>query len=160
MLKTMNLDRLNDLETIDPRPLPPWRAESFTEIEIGSDRDTARDRAETVGSISDIVVYSDASGRESHLGVAEPQQVQVGPMDHWSIHVAELIGIFCAISVVFKIAHQRSRTVDRRQIATILCDSRSSLQVIQSARNKSVFHAAAEVLTVGITPPSMDARAL
>ncbi|KAJ9480892.1 hypothetical protein VN97_g12629 [Penicillium thymicola] len=36
-LKTMNLGRLDELETIDPRPLPPCRAESFTEIENGSE---------------------------------------------------------------------------------------------------------------------------
>jgi ribonuclease HI len=168
-LKTMNVDRLNDLETIDPRPLPPWRVEAFTEIEIGPDREAARDRADSVRSTSDIVVYSDASGREGHLGaavvvlddnmeIAESQQVQVGPMDRWSVHVAELIGIFYAISIVFKIAHQHSRTADEQQTASILCDSRSSLQAIQSARNKSgqrivhaILQAATEVLTAGIS---------
>jgi len=91
-LKTMDLQRLNELETIDPSPLPPWRAEPFAEIEIGADRETAVERAETARSMSDIVVYSDASGREGHLGTAivalddnldvvESQQVQVGPMD-------------------------------------------------------------------------------
>jgi ribonuclease HI len=167
-MKTMNIDRLNELETIDPRPLPPWRAEAFTEIEIGPDRETARDRAETVRSTSDIVVYSDASGREGHLGAAvvalddnleitESQQVQVGSMDRWSVHVAELIGIFYAISIVFKIAHQQVRSMDGQQTATILCDSRSALQAVQSAKNKSgqrivhaILQAAAEVLTVGI----------
>lgn len=60
------------------------------------------------------MVYSDASGREGHLGgavsalddaleVIESQQVQVGPMDRWSVHVAEMIGILYAISTVFKI---------------------------------------------------------
>jgi hypothetical protein len=141
----MNVDRLNDLETIDPRPLPPWRVEAFTEIEIGPDREATRDRADSVRSTSDIVVYSDASGREGHLGaaavalddnleIAESQQVQVGPMDRWSVHVAELIGIFYAISILFKIAHQHSRTADEQQTASILCDSRSSLQAIQSAK--------------------------
>jgi ribonuclease HI len=167
-LKTMNLDRLNDLETIDPGPLPPWRAAAFTEIEIGADRETARDRAETVRSTSDIVVYSDASGCEGHLGaavvalddnleIAESQQVQVGPMDRWSVHVAELVGIFYAIGMVFNIAHQRLRSIDGQQTATILCDGRSALQVVQSARHKSgqrivraILQAAAEVLTVGI----------
>ena len=66
----MNLERLDELETIDPRPLPLWRTESFTEIEIGSDRETARERAESVRSKSAIVVYSDASGREGYLGAA------------------------------------------------------------------------------------------
>lgn len=30
------------------RPLPPWRAGAFTEIEIGLDRETARERAQSV----------------------------------------------------------------------------------------------------------------
>lgn len=36
-LKTMNLDRLGELEMIDPRLLPLWQAEPFTEIEIQPD---------------------------------------------------------------------------------------------------------------------------
>jgi hypothetical protein len=40
-LKTMNLERLDELETIDPSPLPPWRTEHLAEVEIGSDRETA-----------------------------------------------------------------------------------------------------------------------
>ncbi|THC90337.1 hypothetical protein EYZ11_010200 [Aspergillus tanneri] len=166
-LKTMNLGRLNELETIDPRQLPPWRAEPFAEIEIGSDRETAVEWAETIRPRSDIVVYSDASGRQGHLGVAlddklevvESRQVQVGPTDRWSVHVAELIGIFYAVSTLFKIAHQRSRTGDNgRTTATILCDSRSALQAIQSVRNKSgqrivhaVLQAAGEIQVEGIT---------
>lgn len=78
-------------------------------------------------------------------------------MDRWSVHVAELIGIFYAISIVFKIAHQQVRSMDGQQTATILCDSRSALQAVQSAKNKSgqrivhaILQAAAEVLAVGI----------
>jgi ribonuclease HI len=159
-LKTMNLERLNELETIDPSPLPPWRAEPFTEIEIGSDRETATQQAEAARSTSDIVVYSDASGREGHLGAAvvESRQLQVGPMDRWSVHVAELIGVFYAISVVCKIAHELSNGLGRRRkSATILCDSRSALQATQNVRNKSgqrivhaILQAATEVQAKGI----------
>lgn len=128
----------------------------------GTDRETAGERAETVRSISDIVVYSDASGRQGHLGAAvvalddnlqifESQQVQVGPSGRWSVHVAELIGIFHAISTVFKIAHQRPTTVDSGQTtATILCDNRSGLQAIQNVRNKSgqrIVHAILQAAT-------------
>jgi ribonuclease HI len=165
----MSLERLDELETIDPRPLPPWRLDPFAEIEIGTDRETATQKAEAVGSTSDIIVYSDASGRQDHLGAAvvalddnleviEAQQIQVGPMDRWSVHVAELIGIFHAISTVFKITHQRSGTADKQTTATILCDSRSALQAIQTARNKSgqrivhaILQAATEVQAAGIT---------
>jgi hypothetical protein len=127
----MDLQRLNEIGTIDPSPLPPWRAEAFAEIEIESDRETAAERAETVRSLSDIIVFSDASGREGHLGAAvavldnslqivESQQVQVGPIDRWSVHIAELICIYYAISVVFKIAHQRSSLGHTVKSATIL----------------------------------------
>ncbi|KAI9041473.1 uncharacterized protein KD926_006869 [Aspergillus affinis] len=79
---------------IDPRPLPPWRPDAFTEIELEHDRETAREKAEAARNTSDIVVYSDASGREGHLGAAivalndddevmESQQIQVGPMDRY-----------------------------------------------------------------------------
>ena len=148
-LKTMNVGRLGELETIDPRLLPPWQAEPFTEIEIQPDRETVRERAEAVRSTAGIVVYSDASGYQSHLGAAvvalddelkiiESRQVQVGPMDRWSVHVAELIGIFHAISSVLKLAHQHPRAAHSgATMATILCDSKSALQTIQNPSNKS-----------------------
>jgi hypothetical protein len=77
---------------IDPRPLPPWRTEAFTEINIEPGREAVRENAETVMSTSDIVIYSDASGREGHLGVTvvvlddnqniiESRQVQAGGID-------------------------------------------------------------------------------
>jgi ribonuclease HI len=168
-LKTMNLNRLDELETINPRPLPPWQVEPFMEIEIEPDRETARARAETIRSTSNIIVYSDASGRQGHLGAAavslddnleivEPRQTQVGPMDRWSVHAAELIGIFHALSSVLKIAHRHPRTTDSGSAtAAILCDSRSALQAIQNPGSKSgqrIIHAirqaAAEVQAKGI----------
>jgi ribonuclease HI len=165
-LKTMNLERLDELETIEPSPLPPWRAEPFTVIDVGSDRETAVERAEAARSTSDIVVYSDASGRESYLGAAVvalddnlqvigSKQIQVGPMDRWSVHVAELIGIFYTISMVFMLAHRGS--TNRQKQATILCDSRSALQATQNPRNKSgqrivhaILQAATEAQAAGI----------
>jgi hypothetical protein len=48
---------------IDPTPLPPWRTEVFSKIEIEPNREIATERAEVAQSNSDIVVYSDASGR-------------------------------------------------------------------------------------------------
>ncbi|KXG45142.1 reverse transcriptase [Penicillium griseofulvum] len=168
-LKTMDVDRLNELETIDPRPLPPWRKDAFTEIEIEPDRETARERAVSAKDTSDIIVYSDASGRKGHLGAAivtlndneeviESQQVQVGPMERWSVHVAELIGIFYAVDMVFKLAHQRTNVEDGVQsTATILCDSRSALQAIQNVKSRSgqriihaILQAAAEVQRVNV----------
>jgi ribonuclease HI len=168
-LKTMSVERLSEVETIDPRPLPPWRLDPFTEVEVGLDREAARQRADAIRSKSDIVVYSDASGRDGQLGAAavtidnnlevvESQQVQVGPMDRWSVHVAELIGVFYAINMIFKIAHQRDGAGDRETTATILCDSKSALQAIQNVKKKSgqrivhaIHHAATEVQAAGVT---------
>lgn len=66
----MSLERLHELEMIDPTPLPPWRTETFSTIEIGPDREIAIERAETARSKSDVVVYSDTSGHHGHLGAA------------------------------------------------------------------------------------------
>ena len=79
-------------------------------------------------------------------------------MDRWSVHVAELIGIFLAISSVLKVAHQHQRAVhSRATMVTILCDSKSALQTIQNPSNKSgrqiihaVLQAATEIQAQGI----------
>jgi hypothetical protein len=104
-LKTMDLTRLNELETIDPIPLAPRRTEPFANIAIEPNREVGRNKAKTIRATDDDVVYSYASGRQGHLSactvalndnmeVTESQQIQVGPMDRWSVHAAELLGIF------------------------------------------------------------------
>ncbi|KAJ5513135.1 hypothetical protein N7463_002687 [Penicillium fimorum] len=155
-LKTMNLERLQEIEMIDPTPLTPWRKEAFSEIEIESDREIAIERAQAARSTADIVVYSDASGRGGHLGAAaavldkslettDSIQVQVGPMDRWSVHAAELIGILYAINIINKIALRHWSTSHTRvRSATILSDSKSALQSVQNPWNKSgqqIIHA-------------------
>lgn len=66
----MNPEMLDELETTEPRSLPPRRPEPLTEFEIEPDRDIARKRAEAVRSTSEIVTYSDASGRQGYMGAA------------------------------------------------------------------------------------------
>ena len=41
-MRTMDLKRLQNLETIDPRPQAPWRVQSFVDIEIELDREKAQ----------------------------------------------------------------------------------------------------------------------
>lgn len=80
-------------------------------------------------------------------------------MDQWSVHVAELISIFHAISSVLKVAHQHPWAAhSRTTTATTLCDSKSALQTIQNPGNKSgqqiihaILQAATEIQTWGIT---------
>ena len=146
----MSLEKLHELEMIDPTPLPPWRTEAFSNIEIEPDKGIAIERAEAARSKSDVVVYSDASGRHGHLGAAavglnnsspettESLQIQVGPMDRWSVHAAELLGVLYATTLINKIALQHRRPADTRaKSATILSDSMSALQAIQNPGNKS-----------------------
>jgi hypothetical protein len=60
-------------------------------------------------------------------------------MNRWSVHGAELISIIYAVDMVFKLAHQRTDREDGPVLtATILCDSRSTLQAIQNPRVESV----------------------
>lgn len=155
-LKTMSLERLQEIEMIDPTPLPPWRKEAFSEIEIESDREVALEKPEAPRSTANIVVYSDASGREGHLGAAatvldesleatDSIQVQVGPMERWSVHAAELIGILYAINIISKIALRHwKKSHTRVRSATIHSDSNSALQAVQNPGNKSgqqIIHA-------------------
>jgi hypothetical protein len=51
----MNLERLQEMEMIDPTQLPPWRQEAFSLIKIQPGREIAVEKAEAVRSTSDIV---------------------------------------------------------------------------------------------------------
>jgi hypothetical protein len=140
-------------------------------------------------SLSDVVVYSDAFGCEGYLGAAfvtlnndkgvmESRQMQVGPMDRRSVHAAELIGIFYAVNMVFKLVHQHAdREYGLEPTATILCDIRSALQATQNPRNKPgqrIVHAITQpasgvqaanvklriqwVLQISSTPSNLDSK--
>lgn len=69
-LRTMDLDRLQALETIDPRPQPPWQTPAFMEIEIEPDREKAHAESLIRQAAPGITVYSDASGQQDNLGAA------------------------------------------------------------------------------------------
>ena len=58
-------------------------------------------------------------------------------MEYWTVHIAELIAIFSAISLVYKIKHQNpvASTSDPRP-ATILSDSTSALRAIRNPGTK------------------------
>ncbi|OJJ99328.1 hypothetical protein ASPACDRAFT_30164, partial [Aspergillus aculeatus ATCC 16872] len=109
-------------------------------------------------------------GRQGYLGAAaavlddksvttESLQVQVGPMDQWSVHAAELIGILYAINLIIRIVLQQRRAGHKRaRKVTVLSDSMSALQAIQSPGNKSgqqiifaILQAAKNTKTHGIT---------
>ncbi|KAL3256503.1 hypothetical protein ABHI18_007559 [Aspergillus niger] len=148
-LRTMNLTRQQSLERIHPRPLAPWRAQSFTDIGIEQDREKAQTNALKRAATTNITVFSDASGKENQLGAAAvaldhnqrilgSRQVSIGSMELWSVYAAELMAIYYAIGLIFQLVqkNRRSRATDAEP-ATILSDSMSSLQVIRNSWNKS-----------------------
>lgn len=166
--RTMDPRRLQALETIDPRPLAPWRTQPFTEIEIEPDRAKAKEQARARRKSNDITVFSDASGQRNHLGAAAvsldqhqniiaSRQVSIGSMEYWSVYAAELMAIFYAISPVYQIAQEKSTSVNAHQRATILSDSMSALQAITNTRSGSgqriilaIQQAAGEIQARGI----------
>ncbi|KAJ5987715.1 hypothetical protein N7481_002925 [Penicillium waksmanii] len=108
-------------------------AQAFTEIEIEPDREIAAQRAEIIRSTSDIVVYSDTSGRQGHLGAAA-----VTLNNKLEVSGSLEIQILHAINIVKRVASGRpSSTGEQVRLATILSDSMSALQAIQNPGNKS-----------------------
>ncbi|KAF4233525.1 hypothetical protein CNMCM6805_009182 [Aspergillus fumigatiaffinis] len=69
-LRTMDLNRLQALETISPRPQQPWQTPAFTEIDIEPDREKAMDKSSARQKAADITISSDASGQHNEQGVA------------------------------------------------------------------------------------------
>lgn len=166
----MNLERLDHLEVIDPRPLPPWTPPIFAGIKFNLNLEKAAKEALTLRQSPGIVVYADASGHHNQVGAAavalrsddevvESRRVCVGPATYWSVHAAELLRIFYAISLVNKLAHlDEGSRIPITRTATILCDSMSALQAIGSIPKKSgqsiiyaILLAAAEVKAKGIS---------
>ena len=152
VIKTMDQERLHALETIDPRPLAPWNPPEFKEINIDSDRDRAIERAEALAASLGTVVYSDASANQDQLGAAAvildhagkvvtSQQIGVGPKTHWSIHAAELIGIYYSIELARMHRHGRwcSSATNKPDI-TIISDSQSALKAIANPSNRTCQH--------------------
>lgn len=60
-------------------------------------------------------------------------------MAHWSIHIAELIGVYYVISLALKIFHQNGQFTrpETGEAITILSDSKSAIQAIKNPRNTS-----------------------
>jgi hypothetical protein len=89
-------------------------------------------------------------------------QVPVGPIDQCSVHVAEVIGIFYAVSLVFKLAHENQGMPTLERIsATILCDSKSALPAVRTQGSKTFTHFTGSFGGPNrreLSSPAMDAR--
>jgi ribonuclease HI len=169
-IKTMDLGRLNAIETIDPRPLVPWALPAFEELRIDSDRDQAIEGAKALASIPNTVIYSDASETQDHLGAAaviidrngnitDSRQSSIGPKTHWSIHAAELIGIHLALELIkIRSSSEENGIVPLPSKITIICDSQSALKAIANPLNRagqhivrSIFKIAMDIKSLGVS---------
>ena len=143
----MDLDYARNLETIDSRPLAPWRESIFEAIDIG-DKKGAKQKIIELMSVPKMVVFSDASGKKSNLGAAavvldrqnnikRSWLTSIGFNMYWSIHVTELIIIYYAMSLI-KSEHTEDRNGSHqpRRIFNIASDNKSALQAIANPSNK------------------------
>jgi len=105
--KTMDRVTTQNLETINPIPLEPWRDPMFKQTNLNEDKEKATQRVINLMNTSETTIYSDASEKKGHLGAAavtlDPQNkvqrswhASIGTKTHWSIHLAELIAIYYA----------------------------------------------------------------
>ena len=69
-MKTMQLEQLDRLESIDPKLMAPWIPPAFAEIDIKPDRKKAKDNALALHTTSDTIIYSNVLGHNNHLSAA------------------------------------------------------------------------------------------
>ncbi|KAF4202410.1 hypothetical protein CNMCM8927_000222 [Aspergillus lentulus] len=123
-MRTMDLDRLQALEKIDPTPLAPWRTPAFTEIDIEPDREKAKENASARQKAAGVTVLSDASGQQNHLGAAAVALDQDG-------------NITQSRQISVDLTEEARDPRHWPEPATILTDSMSALQAISNSWNKS-----------------------
>jgi hypothetical protein len=70
VIKTMDIAKLRTLETLDPRPLEPWKPPATEWIHIPTDKEHAVQLAKNLKNTSQIVIYTDASARKSKVRAA------------------------------------------------------------------------------------------
>jgi ribonuclease HI len=163
----MDLNRLQALEIINPKPQQPWQTPAFTEIAIEPDCEKAMDKASARQKTAGITIFSDASGQHNELGAAavaaldhnqkilHSRQIYFGSMEHWSVYAAELMAIYYAISLAYQIAMENQNTpAIELEPATILSDSMSALQAIGNMQNKS-----GQLIILAITQPARELKA-
>jgi ribonuclease HI len=116
-----------------------------------------------------MVVYSDASAKQNHLGAAavtlddnknivESRQVDIGPRNHWPIHAAELIGIYYSIELTKTCSLGNQCAATNRPLVTIISDSQSVPKAIANPAKRTnqqiiyaIFRAANNLKTQGIS---------
>lgn len=157
VMKTLDIGKLEALETIDPRPTAPWLELPLQQVEIIQDRDQALAKAEDLGRDNQATIFTDASAKDGMLGAGivmpgsapnqtNTYQIGVGPTTKWNIHLAELIAIWSAMRKIqntktptqtLEDAEEPETTFDETRTYTIVSDSQSALRAIVKRAVKS-----------------------
>jgi hypothetical protein len=69
-LKTFDRDQLEPVEVIDPRPRKPWQQGVFEHIDVDTNPERAKQKAQTAMSDPSLVVFTDGSAMGEKLGAA------------------------------------------------------------------------------------------
>lgn len=151
-LKTMDISKLRMLETIDRKPLKPWRVSDFQQISFARDKEDAERRLSEGARRPSTFVFTDASSRQSKVGAAAVMldehgqrrsgwQGSVGSSEEWTVHAAELIAIRGALDLVLGQVMTTGSSDEEGQAEsrtyTIVSDSKSALQSLREPRRGS-----------------------
>jgi len=99
--------------------------------------------------VSDSVIYTDASAKDSNLGAAVVmtsrsdkqqhfRQIGVGSSRNWTVHAAELIAIHQAAEIIDEeTPGETSDGIDVEKTVTVVSDSQTALRAIANPTSKS-----------------------
>jgi hypothetical protein len=141
--KTRDLNRPQELETIDPRPLEPWQEPFIERIDLEGDIEKTVDKIDRLTNSRSRIIYTTATEKKKQLGVAvvelnhrnevtRSQRTSIGSKSTWSTHLAQLIAISKAVEAIGLISNE-----ENSMAFTIVSNSRTALQTVANLPNKS-----------------------
>lgn len=141
-LKTMDLQELELLETIDPSPTAPWDNRGFPGVSIPTNKERALEEAASARHGGGVLVYADAEGAALGAAVliqidgsAETQltyQIGIGSASEWHVHCAEIIAI-----------SQEIKMIEENNIVNLLDDNSEQKPIIVLSGSQSAIMAMA-----------------
>lgn len=158
-LKTMDLQELESLETIDPSPTAPWDNRGFPDVSIPTNKERALEQAASARHGGGVLVYTDASAKGAALGAAvliqidgsaETQltyQIGIGSVSEWHVHCAEMIAISQEIKMIEENNFVNLLDDNSEQKPVIvLSDSQSAIMAMAGNKPRSGYMMVLEVL--------------
>lgn len=176
--KTMDLQELQSLETIDPSPTAPWDNRGFPDVSIPTNKERALEEAASARHGGGVLVYTDAKGAALGAAVliqidgsAETQltyQIGIGSASEWHVHCAEMIAISQEIKLIEEnnfvnlgTRRQQRTEADYSAQRQPICDhgdGRKQAQVRAYDGSRSATQGEGTPCSRGQSPPAIDTR--